>query len=153
PEPIPSYRGPIEDPQPDAIGVCCSGGGVRSAAFNLGALQVLQSAGVLKRARYLAAVSGGSYIAAAFSMVAQAWASGPRPPRGVVGHDDSNPDLIARAAPFAPGSPEEQYLRNRSSYLAPRAMDKLFLVYRIALGIIFNIAFLALPLLGVGVLL
>jgi hypothetical protein len=153
PEPIPSYRGPIEDPQPDTIGVCCSGGGVRSAAFNLGALQVLQSAGILRRARYLAAVSGGSYIAAAFSMVAQTWGSGPRPPAGDGGHDDSNPELIERAPPFAPGSPEEQYLRNRSSYLAPRAMDKLFLVYRITLGIIFNIAFLALPLLGIGVLL
>ena len=46
-------------------GICCSGGGIRSAAFNLGALQSLQAEGELQRASYLAAVSGGSYIAAA----------------------------------------------------------------------------------------
>ena len=47
---------------------CCSGGGIRSSAFNLGALQRLSESGHLAGADYLAAVSGGSYIAAAFSM-------------------------------------------------------------------------------------
>jgi hypothetical protein len=166
PEPIPAFRGTIEAPHPGRIGVCCSGGGVRSAAFNLGALQSLQENDVLHRARYLAAVSGGSYIAAAFSMVAKSWPQGePRPraepgpdgkrPTGgpPAGRDDSNPDLIAERAPFAPGSPEEQYLRNRSSYLAPTGMDKLYLVYRIVLGVLFNFTFLALPLFGIGMLL
>ena len=69
PEPLPSQLGPIEEPRPGKLGICCSGGGIRSAAFNLGALQVLQEEGELRRASYLAAVSGGSYIAAAFSTV------------------------------------------------------------------------------------
>jgi hypothetical protein len=39
PEPVPSYLGLVEDPEPGKLGICCSGGGIRSAAFNLGALR------------------------------------------------------------------------------------------------------------------
>jgi hypothetical protein len=54
----PSFRGLYEAPDdPDRTGVCCSGGGIRSAAFNLGALQELQARKVLQTARYLSAVS------------------------------------------------------------------------------------------------
>ena len=145
PEPIPSHRGTVEPPEPGAVGVCCSGGGVRSAAFNLGALQALQEEGQLRRARYLAAVSGGAYIAAAMSMVAKTWNEG-KP------SEDSNPELLRDHPAFEQGSPEEQYLRNRSSYLAPSAMDKLYIAYRIVLGIVFNFIFLALPLVGFTVM-
>ena len=41
-EPAPSHLGTVEPPDEGAVGVCCSGGGIRSAAFNLGALQALQ---------------------------------------------------------------------------------------------------------------
>lgn len=159
PAPVPSFRGTVEPPQDSLAGVCCSGGGVRSAAFNLGALQALTCARELQRSRYLAAVSGGSYIAAAFSMIAKTWPAEEkrRPPddpeHPYNGHDDSNPRLLDEQPPFACGSPEEQYLRNRSSYLAPSAMDKLYLAYRIVLGVLFNVAFLALPLFGIGMLL
>lgn len=146
PEPIPAFRGPIEEPTEGKLGICCSGGGIRSAAFNLGALQALQEKGELKRADYLAAVSGGSYIAAAFSMVAKR--------SDEVGDTkDSNKGLLERQPPFAPGSPEEQYLRHRSSYLAPTGMDKLYLGYRIVLGVIVNFLFLALPLIGLAMIL
>jgi hypothetical protein len=111
--PVPSYLGPIEDPFPIGdrakTGICC-GGGIRSAAFNLGALQALQSAGRLQTAKYLSAVSGGSYIAAAFCMVAKT------PAPGDSDSDDSDPDLVTDdRPPFYHGSPEKQYLRNRSS--------------------------------------
>ena len=43
------------------IGICCSGGRIRSASYALGALQALQEVGVLERAEYLATVSGGGY--------------------------------------------------------------------------------------------
>src|SRR2546425_1683292 len=56
PEPIPSYRETVEDSRPGKTGICCSGGGIRSAAFNLGALQVLYDRKVLQGADYLAAV-------------------------------------------------------------------------------------------------
>src|SRR3954470_14770926 len=39
--PLPSYRGPVEPPHAGKTGICCSGGGIRSAAYNLGALQAL----------------------------------------------------------------------------------------------------------------
>lgn len=138
PEPIPAYHGPVEGPHPGAAGICCSGGGIRSAAFNLGALQALQGAGELQRARYLAAVSGGSYIAAAFATVAKTSSAGGAP------GEDSDPRLLAAEPPFAPGSPEEQYLRDRSDYLAPTGVAKLYLAYRIVLGLLFNVLFIAL---------
>src|ERR687883_459346 len=73
PDPRPGWIGVYEAPSPDRddVGICCSGGGIRSAAFNLGALQTLQSKGELQKARYVSAVSGGSYIASAFCMVAK----------------------------------------------------------------------------------
>jgi Patatin-like phospholipase len=145
PEPIPSFRGPVECPpsrEQERIGICCSGGGIRSAAFNLGALQALQCEEELQRASYLSAVSGGAYIAAAFSMVATPWEIGTdgKP------SEDSDPELLEHEPPFAPGSPEEQYLRNRSSYMAPDGFGKLYIVYRALLGLLFNVAFLAAPL-------
>jgi hypothetical protein len=146
PEPIPSLREPVEDV--GAIGICCSGGGIRSAAYNLGALQALQREDRLHRADYLAAVSGGSYIAAAYCMVAKTWQDEDPESR----RRDSNPDLIEREAPFAPGSPEEQYLRNRSSYMARDGSAKLYLFLRLLLGLLINLLFLALPLVALTIL-
>jgi hypothetical protein len=62
---------------PAGLGVCCSGGGIRAAAFSLGALDRLETAGVMSRARWLTAVSGGSYAATAWSLVRAA--GGDRP--------------------------------------------------------------------------
>jgi hypothetical protein len=43
-------------------GVCLSGGGIRSATFNLGVLQALAGQGKLGAIDYLSSVSGGGYI-------------------------------------------------------------------------------------------
>jgi len=57
------------------IGICVSGGGLRSASFALGAMQVLQEErGLLygrRAADYLAAVSGGSFTAASYTLGSQ----------------------------------------------------------------------------------
>jgi hypothetical protein len=45
------------------VGLALSGGGIRSAAFNLGVLQSLERSGLLARVDYLSSVSGGGYIA------------------------------------------------------------------------------------------
>ena len=45
------------------MGLALSGGGIRSAAFNMGVLQVLARSGLLARTDYLSSVSGGGYIA------------------------------------------------------------------------------------------
>jgi hypothetical protein len=47
--------------------LCFSGGGVRSASFNLGVLQGLAEAGILDTVDYLSTVSGGGYIGGWFS--------------------------------------------------------------------------------------
>ena len=43
-------------------GICLSGGGIRSATFNLGVLQGLAALEVLQECDYLSSVSGGGYI-------------------------------------------------------------------------------------------
>ena len=44
------------------VGLCFSGGGIRSATFNLGVLQGLSRLGLLPKIQYLSSVSGGGYI-------------------------------------------------------------------------------------------
>ena len=69
--PIPRPDQPIvmrELPPPTDLGVCCSGGGIRAAAFALGALDQLERAGIMARARWLAAVSGGNYASTAWTL-------------------------------------------------------------------------------------
>jgi hypothetical protein len=141
PAPVPSYHGFVEPPEQGKVGIACSGGGIRSAAFSLGALQRLQQDGVLQKSHYLAGVSGGSYIAAAFCMLRKR-RSGDEPAGD---GDDSDPRVVTDAhPPFFPGSPEEQYLRNRSSYMAPGLLGKLNLAYRLILGMTINLGFIAL---------
>jgi rhodanese-related sulfurtransferase len=161
PAPLPSYRGTVEAPQAYKTGICCSGGGIRSAAYNLGALQALQESKQreLQQAQYLAGVSGGSYICAAYSMVGKTWGepgserTTNKAKNAYDGYDDSNPDLLAAMAPFARNSPEEQYLRNRSSYMAPDGVAKIYLGLRIVLGLAFNVLFVGVPIAIVAMLL
>jgi hypothetical protein len=137
----------VEPAETGKLGICCSGGGIRSAAFSLGALQALVKEGELQRAAYLAAVSGGSYIAAAISMVHKTNKI------GEIDGKDSDRDLLDGQSAFAPGSPEEQYLRNRASYMAPTGSDMAYVGIRIVLGSLLNLVLLALPLVAIALLL
>lgn len=65
-----SQLDPVVPPAAGRTGICCSGGGIRSASFNLGALQAIQCEKRLQKVRFLPPISGGSFIAAAFAMVA-----------------------------------------------------------------------------------
>ncbi|HEU5190887.1 MAG TPA: patatin-like phospholipase family protein [Methylomirabilota bacterium] len=49
------------------VGLALSGGGIRSATFNLGVLQSLARLGILLRMDYLSTVSGGGYIGSCLS--------------------------------------------------------------------------------------
>lgn len=84
--------------------VSCSGGGIRSASYSLGALEALSAAGV-GDPRIVSAVSGGSYMAAAGA------AAGP--PHGPAG------GYLSRFEPF--GAIETR-LREHSHYLVPDAV-------------------------------
>ncbi|MBM3891639.1 MAG: hypothetical protein FJ388_21205, partial [Verrucomicrobia bacterium] len=62
-----STSAPGEEPRirqtpADCVGLALSGGGIRSATFNLGLMQGLHDLKVLKLVQYLATVSGGGYI-------------------------------------------------------------------------------------------
>ena len=83
-----------------SVGIACSGGGIRSAAFSLGGLHGLGASRV-REATHLAAVSGGSYIATAMTAHYHS--------------DDSK--YQGDKLPFAEGSPELKKLRARSKYL------------------------------------
>jgi hypothetical protein len=92
-------------PQPvpcDATALAFSGGGIRSAAVCLGALQSLHSKRGIDSIDYLSTVSGGGYIGACLS----AAMSGPRG-RFPFGDDISDSAAVA-------------HLRNYSNYLLPR---------------------------------
>jgi hypothetical protein len=55
---------PVKRPKAGAntVGLALSGGGIRSAAFCLGAMQALDAHGIIEKIDYLSTVSGGGYI-------------------------------------------------------------------------------------------
>jgi hypothetical protein len=91
--------------------LCFSGGGIRSATFNLGVLQGLARIGLLDRFDYLSSVSGGGYIS---SWLARwIWA------------EKGNKDVVRKLTrtPRDPERPEPEeitHLRQYSNYLTPR---------------------------------
>ncbi|MBO3271233.1 patatin-like phospholipase family protein [Hymenobacter defluvii] len=98
----------------DGLGLCglaFSGGGIRSATFNLGILQGLAGKGWLPRVDYLSTVSGGSYLGAWFS----AWVKRAGSLDKVV--DRLCPDLTPE--PRAEEVRPIRWLRMYSNYLAP----------------------------------
>lgn len=106
--------------------IACSGGGIRAAAFCLGGLQRLRTAeGGQSRSYYdgatrVFAVSGGGYIATALHLAR------------------INSPADAQTTLFAPGSPEEDWLRRKSRYLLPSGAlvsGLLNLVYGIAVNL------------------
>ncbi|KEA62157.1 hypothetical protein ADIMK_3818 [Marinobacterium lacunae] len=54
------------DPEQPITGVAFSGGGIRSACFQLGILQGLSESGWLNKVDYLSSVSGGGYMAGCY---------------------------------------------------------------------------------------
>jgi hypothetical protein len=108
-----------EGAPPGAAGdwaICCSGGGIRSAAYCLGALQSLDREGLLSKVKWILGVSGGSYIATSRALVAHHLRAGAQPPA------------------YAPGTPEELSLRYDSQYIAPNGSTILVGVLSMLLG-------------------
>jgi hypothetical protein len=95
-------------------GISLSGGGIRSAAFCLGALQEMARSGVLSRIDYISTVSGGGYIGAGL----QWWLS-----------QDPNSGADKKTFPYGvesdlaidreKGQSILQYLRWHANYLLP----------------------------------
>src|SRR3989442_507935 len=92
------------------MGLCLSGGGIRSATFNLGMLQGLAELNLLRCFDYLSSVSGGGYI----HQWLAAW--GKRE-----GFETVAQKLIPLPEPRSPKSHPEpiRWLRRYSNYLTP----------------------------------
>jgi Patatin-like phospholipase len=105
-EPRPLIR---PGPRAGLVGLAFSGGGIRSATFNLGLLQSLARHNILRYCDYLSTVSGGGYIGSCLSSLL----------------DDPNNSVERDRFPFRPGGgevPDERkelkWLREHSNYLA-----------------------------------
>src|SRR5580693_5363521 len=107
--------------------ICCSGGGIRSAAYCLGALQSLDSGGLLGTAKWIVGVSGGSYIASS---------------RALVAHDLA-PGTMPHA--YAPGTAEERNFRDNTRYIAPNGATVLVGVLSLLLGAIVTFIIVTAP--------
>src|SRR3989441_1997500 len=97
--------------------LCLSGGGVRSATFNLGVLQGLARCGLLNKFDYLSTVSGGGFIGGWLT----AWiyregpAAGKLPVTTVAARLSDQP-----SDPMKPEPPPLYKLRVYANYLTPR---------------------------------
>lgn len=116
-EPETSFR-PVEEDGFDngRLVICCSGGGIRSASFCLGALQMLDAKGIYGRASSVIGVSGGGYMASAFHVMRGKITDGP--------------------GPYASGSPELARLRRQTRYLLQGPQAK----FRAALSVLFGVS-------------
>ncbi|MDP6041773.1 MAG: patatin-like phospholipase family protein, partial [Candidatus Latescibacteria bacterium] len=111
------------------IGLAFSGGGIRSATFNLGVIQALARKGILKYVDYLSTVSGGGYIGSCISSLL----------------NNSTYGTDGQDFPFyhEQGEPEREtfrHLRNNSNYLAPGGLlDKLRIPAVVLRGVLVNL--------------
>jgi hypothetical protein len=103
----------------DLLGVSLSGGGVRSATFNLGVLQALAQFGLLKRVDYLSTVSGGGYIGAWLTSCSKR-VRGIRADGGVLAVE-ARLQTEPLAEPDALSVRAVRFLREYSNYLTPQS--------------------------------
>lgn len=130
----PRYASAVPDSkQPEGLIICCSGGGIRSASFCLGALQVLRGHGHYQAAAAVVGVSGGGYIAAAMHVLHHTFEK-----HHTSGH------------PFALESSELAYLRRRTRYLMPHGTAKFRAVFSLLYGIAVNAALVGISVLAVA---
>ena len=104
--------GKDRDPD-DLFGICFSGGGIRSATFNLGVLQGLAGLRLLGFADYLSTVSGGGYIGSWLHALwhRKAFDAKYQDVEDYLAHETSEPEK--------PEKDPITFLRKFSNYLAP----------------------------------
>lgn len=122
------------------VGICLSGGGIRSGTFAMGALNALAAArdpagyrrGLLDEASYLSTVSGGGYFGGAMQMLRHRSAAAGTP--------------ISIDEAFSPGSPEVDHVRRHSKYVAEGPGQWLIAVMTLLRNVAFGLG------IGLGVL-
>lgn len=111
-EALAAERAAIGVARPDC-GLALSGGGVRSATFNLGVLQALSELRWLRAFDYLSTVSGGGYIGSWLTALVH-HAGGGDPEQAEAAIAPCDPSGAPRQ-----DHPAVRYLRDYSSYLTP----------------------------------
>ena len=114
-DPKPADDDPIQDAHHiKPFGVSFSGGGIRSATFNLGIIQGLAESNLLSRIDYLSTVSGGGYIGS--------WLHGfiRNHCKGNLTQASDRLSPIDTPVPAEPHNDPVAFLRKYSNYLAPR---------------------------------
>ncbi|MFQ5526622.1 MAG: hypothetical protein ACE5GX_10210, partial [Thermoanaerobaculia bacterium] len=119
-----------ESDAPDRIGLALSGGGIRSATFNLGMLQKLAEFKLLSGFDYLATVSGGGYIGSFWS----AWLCRQKQLQSL--GKVTAPKVFPTRDPGKPEPRPVRHLREFSNFLRPRMSLFSFSTGRIAAGLI-----------------
>ena len=104
---------PVMRPKPgsNVIGLALSGGGIRSAAFCLGAMQSLDVRHLIDKLDYLSTVSGGGYIGTSMTAAISA---------GTTGIFPFTSELRTGEVPGV------QHIRDHSNYLFPQGVLNLF---------------------------
>ncbi|HET7397208.1 MAG TPA: hypothetical protein VFJ94_01700 [Intrasporangium sp.] len=125
----------------ESVGVCLSGGGIRSASVAFGALQSLRAE--LRGADYLVSVSGGGYAAGAFAQLLTDAGDGQRLLDGATPVHDAD-------AAYQAGSVEFDHVRRHSSYLADTAGRMLVALGVLARGLLSGIVLLFAPAVVLG---
>ena len=126
---------PAEPDGAEVWAVCCSGGGIRSASYCLGALQALEHSGFLAKAKLILGVSGGSYMAASRALVAHGLESG----AGGAGANGPPGQRRTKASPTATGSTyaflgtPAAYATTVNGLSAGNSKSSQIMVYRICL--------------------
>jgi hypothetical protein len=98
-----------DGPERPLTGLAFSGGGIRSATFNLGILQALAELRMLRQFDYLSCVSGGGYIGGWLSAFIHLRCNGRV--------EDAEPQLQTGGSE----NPAIRFLRSYSNYLTPKA--------------------------------
>ena len=98
----------------DRVGLALSGGGIRSATFNLGLLQGMNDLGLLGLFDYLSTVSGGGYIGGWWTAFRN------RKPAPVKGGPPTPSVPLFPETKSGVEPPEVRHLREFSNFLAPR---------------------------------
>lgn len=108
------------------IGLCLSGGGIRSASFSLGVLQALERAKLNHRFDYLSTVSGGGFTGTTLS--------------SALHHARLDGTPFAFSKSSTSDAPIITHLRNQSSYLNPGGfLDTVRLPAIMVRGLLLNI--------------
>lgn len=95
----------------NVIGLALSGGGIRSSAFCLGAIQALDTRGFIEKIDYLSTVSGGGYIGTSMTVAMSTGSAGKFPFASEL-HKGEVPGV--------------QHIRDHSNYLFPQGPLNIF---------------------------